>query len=895
MKCILFKIIFCILLLFICMPFYSFADYSESDFLVSSSEFDDTMDYSIVKNMYNNYDYNDITHDLSDSYIHIVDDYSAIIKANVLDFNSDNFIDNYKSITIPNSVNGYDVKIASNFMSFKSNISYPNTILFIKSDNYKNNFVLKNAFDDFTDSYNNISDVIKINDNLIKSAKDSFKSGVLGVNFNNIASISLDNFVFANSDIKELTVPYLDYNIPNIMPYDDSILDYYNYYNFIWNTYSHGIDNQYKFGIGCFMNCDNLKKLILGSGNKTSFRSGPYEFYDCNILESVSINNNIDSIELSECTFKECKSLEDISFLNNLDYITIKEDCFYDTSVKSFSLSYNSLCAYDKVFGNCNNIVFVSLSGDTRLYDRVFYNCKNLQNIIINGDCKLNGDVFYNCKNLETIEINGNCELNGDVFYNCKNLETIEINGNCGFDGNVFYGCDNLKNIIINGDCIIKNSPFIETKSIENLIIKGYAKFYANSFVGLDSDFILNITNLCDFYDNAFSGSSLKNLSLSDDIYITRKAFSDSNIETVIMANNFTLMDNSFSDSTVLKNVKVGNNGVIETKSFGYCNSLENVIIGSNNKLSNEVFIDSGNLRDVTIGSNCVLSNKTFYGANGIVNINIDNPNDLNNLDFTGCSKLKYINNKPIIDVENGDLNFNLSIDIDTAKDIGFVNEYISYNADKVLDNIIIPGMNDMQKVKAIHDWVCDRFEYDYDNLNKSINNFDNTFMLSDLALCGGYAKAFNILAHNVGIETQLVYGVNHVWNVVCLNGMYFNIDTTWDDILSSNDNRSYDYFLISDNQIVDDTNHKDFRTEYTSGLHTFQDMKLHKCNYTIGDLSNDKKFSIADLVRMNEFLFGTLTYTSNLDIIADMNFDGEVNVFDLVIMRQKLLKQGSI
>ncbi|MCM1132901.1 MAG: leucine-rich repeat protein [Ruminococcus flavefaciens] len=55
----------------------------------------------------------------------------------------------------------------------------------------------------------------------------------------------------------------------------------------------------------------------------------------------------------------------------------------------------------------------------------------------------------------------------------------------------------------------------------------------------------------------------------------------------------------------------------------------------------------------------------------------------------------------------------------------------------------------------------------------------------------------------------------------------------------------------------------------------------------TPGDVNNDGLFSIADVVMMQNYLLGNGTLTERRT--ADMDFDGEIDVFDYIIMRQEL------
>ena len=54
----------------------------------------------------------------------------------------------------------------------------------------------------------------------------------------------------------------------------------------------------------------------------------------------------------------------------------------------------------------------------------------------------------------------------------------------------------------------------------------------------------------------------------------------------------------------------------------------------------------------------------------------------------------------------------------------------------------------------------------------------------------------------DAGIESRIIAGIadsqQHVWNIVKLDGVWYNIDLTWDDPIGSNGESliSYDFFL---------------------------------------------------------------------------------------------------
>ena len=70
--------------------------------------------------------------------------------------------------------------------------------------------------------------------------------------------------------------------------------------------------------------------------------------------------------------------------------------------------------------------------------------------------------------------------------------------------------------------------------------------------------------------------------------------------------------------------------------------------------------------------------------------------------------------------------------------------------------------------------------EYSLQSGNKAIHN--GTVML---AICGGYAQAFQMLLDRAGIENYTVSGVSsgeyHMWNYVLFDGKWYYCDPTAD------------------------------------------------------------------------------------------------------------------
>lgn len=101
---------------------------------------------------------------------------------------------------------------------------------------------------------------------------------------------------------------------------------------------------------------------------------------------------------------------------------------------------------------------------------------------------------------------------------------------------------------------------------------------------------------------------------------------------------------------------------------------------------------------------------------------------------------------------------------------------------------VVEPWMSDLEKAVALHDYLVINCEYDYDNyLNGTIpkNSYSAYGVLAErVAVCQGYALAYKLLCNKVGIECYMVTSdsMNHAWNLIVLDGEYYQVDVTWDD-----------------------------------------------------------------------------------------------------------------
>ena len=118
--------------------------------------------------------------------------------------------------------------------------------------------------------------------------------------------------------------------------------------------------------------------------------------------------------------------------------------------------------------------------------------------------------------------------------------------------------------------------------------------------------------------------------------------------------------------------------------------------------------------------------------------------------------------------------------------------------ADEFVKNYIRQDMTDREKVIEIHKYIVLNCEYDENFRNISDSNIfldESTIdsftaygaLINKVAVCQGNSAAFNILAKKSGVASVAISGtppnssINHMWNMVSIDGTIYFIDTTWD------------------------------------------------------------------------------------------------------------------
>jgi len=113
--------------------------------------------------------------------------------------------------------------------------------------------------------------------------------------------------------------------------------------------------------------------------------------------------------------------------------------------------------------------------------------------------------------------------------------------------------------------------------------------------------------------------------------------------------------------------------------------------------------------------------------------------------------------------------------------------------------------MTEAEKALYIHDRLAERVTYASDPNGEYVHTLYGA-LGQGIAVCDGYAEAYQYLLRKVGIESYVATGSGngggHAWNYVCIDGKYYQTDVTWDDQKSE---LYHAYYNLTDSVMLED------------------------------------------------------------------------------------------
>lgn len=375
--------------------------------------------------------------------------------------------------------------------------------------------------------------------------------------------------------------------------------------------------------LGVFALCTDLINVELQSATTLGVSNSYGAFDGCTNLESCDSPN---LTNIGDCSFKNCNKLVSL----NCSPITIGDWAFYGCSKFEGFISTSNITSIGiAAFASCpkfdhkdfNNVTSIGISSfsNSGITDVEF---KNQSFVTIpgsnGGSISAGTGAFDNCTKLTKIDAPYVTSVGRYGFRNCSLLTTINMPNVTDIGNNAFANCTSLTGVNWNWNNIkiIEAGAFLNCNSLNiNSIV-----FDANSVLTN----IISTQNA----DGPFKGSSIKNITINNNIMTTLNGFTGTSM-TSIVAPNVTVIGNyCFYGGSVTNMMSFPNVTLIGVQAFYQTYLGNNIDLYNVIKFDHEAFYGCTSLR--SLGNNFNWNTVKYIGDGAFSRTNIIMPRELN-------------------------------------------------------------------------------------------------------------------------------------------------------------------------------------------------------------------------------------------------------------------------
>ena len=419
------------------------------------------------------------------------------------------------------------------------------------------------------------------------------------------------------------------------------------------------------------------------------------------------------------------------SSINGYTVTKIGDKAFFRKAVSTVSIPQTVTSIGKRAFLRTSLQSLSLPSGVTTVSEAAFYGCSKLTTLSLPYVTSLGNGAFQECRNLTSVSLPNVVSIGNNALDNCVLLTSISLPKATSIGSGAFYECTALT-----------TASMPKVKTIGN-----------NAFAMCSGLTSIETAQLQTISDQAFLNcSSLYDVTLP--------------VSTTLVGKN------AFSGCTGLTHLQINGPAMLKQNAFNGCTSLTSV------QLSDSSYTDR------------------FYSA------------------FNYCTSLTTVNGVYVLSsykdstynwypVLNASVTTAIRNHFSRSYRVYFVDEYCSMLCDYIVATETDSWMNDALKARQLHDWIVRHCEYEDGNDGEDAMDCENqvpssVFLSYALnvrgtgvgeSVCAGYAKAYSMLLSKAGIESFRVGSPTHMWNVVNINGYYYQVDVTWDDPITGDDN----------------------------------------------------------------------------------------------------------
>lgn len=537
---------------------------------------------------------------------------------------------------------------------------------------------------------------------------------------------------------------------------------------------------------------------------------------------------------------------------------------------------------------------------------------------------KIGNNFCLDADNLSTIRIKNGVKSIGNSF--CESTEklvrvylpyTLESIGDFGF-----YGCDldtntadtlSLNKIYIycTDDCARLSST--QEAACFKINSIGYATLWQTDWEDQEGNLILgqylyrmNVLNSESGFNSSTGALNLSNVNGRCIQYIGDGAICDkSQIKSVNLNAVHKIGAEAFMNCTNLASINnaytvdtIGNNAFNNTKWYkNKLNSSTKLIkVGQVLYKYNSTSTSCDLSTDSTI---MYISENAFNGA-ALNTIDFGNVNQLTAVEYD-FSKLTNIKKYGTKVTENGSFLYD---NIGVLAGTPYVKSLVDAKVKKIIADCGLTygasassttttyKLNAIKKLRqyAVNNWTYEEMDGD---------QFVEGSILYNSGVCASFALAYAYLLEKCGVNSQVVHGQGHAWNMVEYSKSFWaHVDIT--TAVQSHDTTSNPLtsgrFLMTDKQRYIDDGDTSIYWEYSDTpnmrIYGIVDTANHKtpiCPF--GDVNGTGTITAPDITVLQEYLLNKRTLTTAQKLRSDLNIDGKVDAFDLAILKKYLNK----
>jgi len=169
---------------------------------------------------------------------------------------------------------------------------------------------------------------------------------------------------------------------------------------------------------------------------------------------------------------------------------------------------------------------------------------------------------------------------------------------------------------------------------------------------------------------------------------------------------------------------------------------------------------------------------------------------------------------------------------------------------EELLAQLDLYGLPEYEKIVGVYDYITEYVQYDFDNYDDPaymLKYSTYAAMIHKVAVCQGYASLLYRLLLEVGVDCRCIIGTadneSHAWNIIQLEGAYYNADPTWDRDLKGH----YRNFLCNESNFGDHRRDSKYNTTAFHAAYPMADTSYIVGAVASGTLSNGMTWVLDD------------------------------------------------